>query len=191
MAPPSFFNIPFRPLQGKRKRDGSLPRDTNRPTPSNHATVDEEADEYFTQQPKSDEDPHFAKRRRGNDPGEETPVDESAAVGNIDLSSSFDDLKLRSRVIRRRRAPVSPFIARKPRGIAKAVARPRRRQTPVFGQASLLSIEEQQLSIAVRTRGAQVIMVENLNGHAKVALDPTVDPEENSKEELYDEQTVL
>jgi len=184
MALPNFFsNIPYRPLQGKRKRDGSLPRDTNRPTPSNHATVEEDEDEYFTQQPKSDEDPHFAKRRRPNDPGDETPVDDSAAVGNIDLSSSFDDLKLRTCVIRRQRAPVSPFIPRKPRGIVKAVARPRRRQTPVFGQASLLSVEEQRLSIAVRTRGAQVIMVENLNGLPKVARDK---PAKRSEKDRYD-----
>lgn len=193
MAPSGFFSkLVFRPQQSKRKRDGSLPRDANCTTPSNHATVEEEDDEYFTQQPpKSKEDPHFAKRRRGNDPGDETLVDESAAVGDHDIASSFDDLKLRGRVIRRRRAPVSPFMPRKPRRIIKAVARPRRRQMPVFGQASLLSVEEQQLSIAIKTRGGQVIMVENLSGLPKVALDPIISSAERSEKERYDAQAPI
>lgn len=194
MAPPGFFSdLPFRPQQGKRKRAGSLPRDANPPKPANHATVEEEADEYFTQQPKfeqSEEDPHTAKRRRFNDPGDDKPVDDSQGVGNPDLASNFDDLKLRNRVIRRRNVPVSPFIPRKPRGIVK-VRRPRPRQKPVFGKASLLPPDEQQLSDALNTKGPQVAVVNNLIGLPKVARDPAVGPEERSKEELHDEQVAV
>jgi hypothetical protein len=193
MAPPGFFsNLPFRPQQGKRKRAGSLPSEANRPTPTNHAIVEEEADEYFTQrpkfeEPKSEEEPHTAKRRRFNDPSDETPVDDSKGVANPDLASTFDDLKLRNRVVRRRKTPVSPFIERKPRGIIK-VRRPRPRQEPVFGRASFMDLAEQQLSDALQTKGPQVNVVGNLNGLPKLALEPAVRSQERSREELHDAQ---
>jgi hypothetical protein len=192
MAPPGFFsNLAFRPQQGKRKRAGSLPRDDNRPKPANHATVEEDAEEYSTQQPKSEEkseeDPHTAKRRRFNDPGDEKPVNDSQGVANPNLASDLDDLKLRGRVIRRRRAPVDLFIPKKPRGVVK-VRRPRPRQKPVCGRASFLTAAEQQLSDALQTKGAGVAVVDNLIGLPKVALDPAVGPEERSKEEVRDGQ---
>jgi hypothetical protein len=193
MAPPGFFsNLPFRPQQGKRKRAGSLPREANanRPNPANHATVEEETDEYFTQRPKfeqSEEDPHTAKRRRFNDPGDDKPVDDSQGVGNPDLASDLNDLKLRGRVVRRKRAPVSPFIPRRPRGIVK-VRRPRPRQEPVFGRASFQTPDEQQLSDALNTKRPQVNVVDNLNGLPKVPLDRAVGVKERSKEELHDAQ---
>lgn len=186
-----FANLSHRPKQGKRKRDDSPPRNSNGPTPTNHASVEEEADEHFTQQPKSHEDPHGAKRRRPNDPGDELPVDESQAVANVEL---LNDLQLRNgRLIgnrRRRKAPVSPFISRKPKGITKAVAlyKPPPRRAPVFGQASLMSPEEIKLSIAVRAKGAQVTLTNDLSGLPKVALDPAVDPLERTLERSEEEE---
>ena len=184
-----FADLAFRE-KGKRKRAGSLPRTANCPPPPNNATVEDAVDEDSTQQ-KSDEDPHEAKKRRPNDPGDETPVDDSKAVANLDMSSIFDDLKLRSRVVPRKRGPVSPFIPRKPRGITKALVRraPRpTRPTPVFGLASIMSADEHQLSIAVKVKGAQVTMVATLNDLPKVARDSAISQQEKSQEEISDAQ---
>ena len=167
--------LPFR-SQGKRKRDRSLPGDTNRTKSAYQPTlptVEEDADEYFAQNAKSDEDSHANKKRRFNN------------HDATDINSSFNDLKLRGRTVRRIKAPVSPFIPRKPRGIVKSVvgmAKPRPK--PVFGVASLMTAAEEQLVIALKKKGAQVTVVKNLNGLPNVALDPTVDSAERSKEEL-------
>ncbi|GAB7335988.1 hypothetical protein MBLNU13_g08227t1 [Cladosporium sp. NU13] len=185
--------LPFRP-QGKRKRAGSLPRNFKHATPTHQATVEEDVDEYFAQNSKLDEDPHATKRRRFNNPGDEEPVDESHAAASSsvpdapDIDSAFDDLKLRSRTVRRRRAPVSPFIPSKPRGITKAVRKPKPRVKPVFGIASLITAEEEQLVNALKKQGAQVIVMKNLNGLPEVALDPTIGQAEKSKGELDNAQ---
>lgn len=185
--------LPFRP-QGKRKRAGSLPRNFKRPTPTHQATVEEDVDEYFAQNTKSDEDPHAAKRRRFNDPGDEEPVDDSQAAASssvpkaTDMDSMFDDLKLRNRTVRRRKDPVSCFIPSKPRGITKAVRKPKPRAKPVFGMASLMTAAEEQLVNALKKKGAQVTVTKDLNGLPKVAQDPTIGQAERSKEEVDNAQ---
>lgn len=185
--------LPFRP-QGKRKRAGSLPRNSERPAPTHQATVEEDVDEYFTQNTKSDEDPHAAKRRRFNDPGDEVPVDDSQAAASssvpnaTDVDSMFDDLKLRNRTVRRRKDPVSCFIPSKPRGITKAVRKPKPRSKPVFGVASLMTAAEEQLVNALKKKGAQVTVAKDLNGLPKVAQDPTIGQAERSKEEVDNAQ---
>lgn len=185
--------LPFRP-QGKRKRAGSLPRNFKRPTPTHQATVDEDVDDYFAQNTKSDEDPHATKRRRFNDPGDEEPVDDSQAAASssvpkaTDMDSMFDDLKLRNRTVRRRKDPISCFIPSKPRGITKAVRKPKPRAKPVFGMASLMTAAEEQLVNALKKKGAQVTVAKDLNGLPKVAQDPTVGQAERSKEEVDNAQ---
>ena len=69
MAPPApavtttgfFDNLPYRPQLGKREGTGSLPVDL--------ANFEEDVDEYFARNTKSDED-HAAERRRVNNPSE-------------------------------------------------------------------------------------------------------------------------
>src|SRR4051794_33768606 len=90
----SFENLAIDPQQGKRKRNGSLPRNS-----ANHATLEEDADEYFSQQPKSDEEFHNAKRGRSNNAGDEMDVDESQAVANFDIASALQNIDLRKHLL--------------------------------------------------------------------------------------------
>ena len=102
-AQPGFFsNLAFRPQQSKKKGAGSLPHDAKRPTPANHATVEEESDEYFTEQPKSEKAEceeglqADAKRRRFMDRSDEMLIDERQGVANPELPSDLDDVNHKS-----------------------------------------------------------------------------------------------
>lgn len=63
-------NLPYRSQQGKRKPAGPLPCESNGSPPADLANVEEDVDDYFAQNTKSDEGLHAAKGRRVNEPSE-------------------------------------------------------------------------------------------------------------------------